>query len=32
MLAEHGTVDLFETHRPNPDSDWEQQFAILRVS
>lgn len=32
MLAEHGTVEQFETYRPNPDTDWEYQFAILRVS
>lgn len=32
MLAGHGVVELFETYRPRPDSDWEYQFAILRNS
>lgn len=31
MLAGHATVESFDTWHPNPDNDWEYQFAVLRV-
>jgi SAM-dependent methyltransferase len=30
-LTRHGMVESFETWRPNPDIDWEYQFAVVRV-
>ena len=31
MLAEHGDVESLETFRPNRDTNWDYQFAVIRV-
>ena len=31
MLACHGNIESFETHRPDADHGWEYQFAVLRA-
>ncbi len=31
MLAEHGGLELFETHRPDDDLGWQYQFAVIRA-